>query len=344
MTNARQLWRLAAVGGMVAAACTTTADERVLGIDATGFVGGLVYWDVNGNRKFDVPDVSVEGVLVSLRVSEVGGVVTVAVSDPAGQFQMRDVPVGRYHVGVDTTTLGDTAKVVRIDTSVVELAPEDSAAGVKVVRIDTTVVELAPEASAAVAVAVSFPIVTVAEARALPLGDKVFIIGEALMESGTFGDTTVHVADTSGALRVTRVRAPALFPGDSVRLRGTVSTRDGQPTLDDASPFIIRFGPPPEPTTVPSGQAATADVGKLDAALVAVADAVVNDTATVDDDFVAMVDDGSGTVEVIFDGNVGFDLEPIVPDTVISVKGVLVPSGVGVWALKPRSAADVNVP
>jgi hypothetical protein len=323
MTNARQLWRLAAVGGMVAAACTTTADERVLGIDATGFVGGLVYWDVNGNRKFDVPDVSVEGVLVSLRVSEVGGVVTVAVSDPAGQFQMRDVPVGRYHVGVDTTTLGDTAKVVRIDTSVVELAPEDSAA---------------------VAVAVSFPIVTVAEARALPLGDKVFIIGEALMESGTFGDTTVHVADTSGALRVTRVRAPALFPGDSVRLRGTVSTRDGQPTLDDASPFIIRFGPPPEPTTVPSGQAATADVGKLDAALVAVADAVVNDTATVDDDFVAMVDDGSGTVEVIFDGNVGFDLEPIVPDTVISVKGVLVPSGVGVWALKPRSAADVNVP
>jgi hypothetical protein len=323
MTNARQLWGLAAVGGVVVAACTTTGDERVLGIEATGFVGGLVYWDVNGNREFDVPDVSVGGVLVSLQVSEVGGVVTVALSDPAGQFQMRDVPVGRYHVGVDTTTLGDTAKVVRIDTSVVELAPEDSVA---------------------VAVAVSFPIVTVAEARLLPVGESVFVVGIALMRSGDFGDTTVHVADTSGAIRVTRVRAPALFPGDSARLRGRISTRDGQPTLDEASPFIISFGLDPQGSAVTTEEAANADGGRLDAALVVVADAVVNDTATVDNDFVATVDDGSGTVEVIFDGNVGFDLESIVPDTVISVKGVLVPSGVGVWALKPRSAADVNVP
>jgi hypothetical protein len=311
------------LGATILAGCPNSGDDRVLGIDATGFVGGLVYWDVNGNRVLDGPDVPVEGVLVSLLVSEVGGVVTAALSDPAGQFLMRDVPVGRYHVGVNTTTLGDTAQVVRIDTSVVELIPEDSAA---------------------VAVAVSFPIVTIAEARSLPLGDKVFIIGEALMESGAFGDTTVHLTDTSAAIRVTRVRAPALFPGDSVRLRGTISTRDGQPTLDDATPFIIRFGPPPEPTTVPSGQAATADNGGLDAALVAVADAVVNDTATVDDDFVATVDDGSGAVEVIFDGNVAFNLEPIVPDTLMSVKGVLVPSGPGVWALKPRSQSDVNVP
>jgi hypothetical protein len=308
---------------MVAAACVTSADERVLGIDAAGTVQGLVYWDLNGNREFESGDSPLEGVFVTLQVSEVGGVVAGDVSDPVGQFEMRDVPVGRYHVNVDTTSFGDTAQVVRIDTSVVELAPSGSVP---------------------VAVAVSFPIVTVAEARSLPVGESVFVIGIALMRSGDFGDTTVHVADTSGAIRVTRVRAPALFPGDSARLRGRISTRDGQPTLDEVSPFIVSFGPDPQGTAVSTEEAASADGGRLDAALVTVTDALVGDTATVGDDFTATVDDGSGPVEVIFDANVPFDLAPIVPDTVISVKGVLVPSRAGVWAQKPRSAADVNVP
>ncbi len=324
MTSATRLGSLAALGGtLVVAACTSAADERVLGIDATGSVQGLVYWDLNGNREFESRDLPVQGVLVRLQVSEIGGTVADAVSDPVGLFEMRNVPVGRYHVGVDSGTLGDTVEVVRIDTSVVELGPGDSAG---------------------VAVAVSFPIVTVAQARSLPLGERVFIVGVALLESGAFGDTTVHVADTSGAIRVTRVRSPALFPGDSARLRGVISTREGQPTLDEASPFIISFGPDPQGTAVTTEEAASADDGRLDAALVAVTDALVDDTATVGDDFTATVDDGSGLVQVIFDANVPFNLEPIVPDTVISVKGVLVPSGVGVWALKPRAATDVNVP
>jgi hypothetical protein len=294
-----------------------------LGIDATGFVGGLVYWDVNGNRELDGPDVPVEGVLVRLLVSEVGGVVTAALSDPAGRFLMRDVPVGRYHVRADGSTLGDTAEVVRIDTSVVELTPDDSVA---------------------VAVAVGFPIVTTAEARSLPPGEKVFIVGVALMETGTFGDTTVHLADTPGAIRATRVRSPVLSPGDSARLRGTISTRDGQPTLDEASPFIVLSGPAPDATVVISARAATADGGQLDAALVLLADAVVDDTGTVGGDFVATVDDGSGFLDVVFDADVGFDLEAIVPDTVLSVTGLLVPSGPGTWVLKPRSVLDVDVP
>jgi hypothetical protein len=311
------------IGATALAGCPNSGDDRVLGIDATGFVGGLVYWDVNGNRVFDEPDVPVEGVLVSLLVSEVGGVVTVALSDPAGQFRMRDVPVGRYHVRAGGSTLGDTAEVVRIDTSVVELTPDDSVA---------------------VAVAVSFPTVTIAQARSLPPAGKVFIVGVALMETGTFGDTTVHVGDTSGAIRVTRVRSPALSPGDSARLRGTIAARDGQPTLDEASPFIILSGPPPDATAVTSAQAATADGGRLDAALIGVAGAVVDDTATVGGDFVATVDDGSGFLDVVFDADVGFDLAAIVPDTVLSVTGVLVPGGPGTWVLKPRFALDVDVP
>jgi hypothetical protein len=311
------------IGAVAVAACVSSSDDRVLGIDATGFVGGLVYWDLNGNREFDQADQRLEGVLVTLLVSEAGGAVAGAVSDPAGEFRMRDVPVGRYHVAVDSSTFADTARVVQIDTSVVELSPSDSAS---------------------VVVTVSVPIVTVAEARSLPVGESVFVVGIALMRSGDFGDSTVHVSDTSGALRVTRIRAPILFPGDSARFGGTISARDGQPTLDEASPFIILFGPPPEPLAVASATAATADNGQLDADLVEVVDAVVSDTGTVDTDFVITVDDGTGPLEVILDGNIPFDLEAVVPDTVVSVTGLLVPSGVGTWALKPRFQLDLEVP
>jgi len=44
---------------------------------------------------------------------------------------------------------------------------------------------------------------------------------------GTFGDTTMHLQDTSAAIRTTRVRATTAQPGDSVRIRGTTGTRAG---------------------------------------------------------------------------------------------------------------------
>ena len=86
---------LLAIGALELAGCVSSGNDRVLGIDATGFVGGLVYWDLNGNREFDEADQRLEGVLVTLLVSEVGGVVVWAVSDPAVECTMRDVPGGR---------------------------------------------------------------------------------------------------------------------------------------------------------------------------------------------------------------------------------------------------------
>jgi hypothetical protein len=306
----------------VLAGCPNSGDDRVLGIEAAGFVGGVVYWDLNGNRELDASDAPLEGVLVALEVSEVGGVIVFALSDPVGQFRMRNVPVGRYHVRVDSSTFADTAEIVRIDTSVVELTPDDTAA---------------------VTVAVSFPIVTVAEARALPIGEKVFVEGVALNRSGNFGDTTVHAADTSGAIRATRIRPPVIFAGDSVRLRGTIATREGQPVLDDGTPLILALTVVPPATDVTSAEASSARGGALDAGLVRVTDGTVQDTATVDGDFRVMVDDGSGLLEVLFDQDIEFDLTPIVPDTVLTTVGLLVPLGTGSWSLKPRTQSDVTV-
>jgi hypothetical protein len=309
--------------GAALVGCGNAGGDFVLDIDATGVVEGVVYWDLNGTRELDEGDQPMGSVLVRLLVSEVGGTMAVAVSDLAGQFRMRDIPVGRYAVRVDSTTLADTVQVVRIDTSVVRLDPGDTAA---------------------VAVAVGFPIVSVAGARNLGLGERVFVEGIALNRSGDFGDTTLHVADTSGAIRATAIRGPAVFPGDSVRIRALIAARDGQPTIEDGTPFILAFSSVPDPEAVTTVQAASADAGRLDAALVIVADAVVLDTATVDGDFVATADDSTGAVTVVFDKDVLFILDGVVPDTVVTLTGLLVPQGVGTWVLKPRFRSDVTVP
>jgi hypothetical protein len=310
------------LGAAILAGCPNAGDDRVLGIEATGLVGGFVYWDLDGNREPGGGDEPVDGVLVTLLVSEVGGVIAGAVSDPVGLFRMRDVPVGRYHVRVDTSSFGDTAQVVRIDTSVVALEPDDTAT---------------------VAVAVSYPIVTVAEARALAIGESVFVEAVALNGSRDFGDSTAHLADTSAAIRVTRIRTPVVFAGDTIRLRGTVASRDGQPVLDDATPFLLALTSVPPAVDVTTAEAASARGGTLDAALVRVTDGTVQDTGTVEGDFWATVDDGSGLLELLFDQDVGFNLTPVVPDTVLTAVGVLVPAGTGLWQLKPRTTEDVTV-
>jgi hypothetical protein len=294
----------------------------VLGIEATGTVLGFVYFDANGTRELDQGDEGQDGIRV--RLVAMGSNVPIAAerSDEDGLFSLTDVPVGSYEVTVDDESIADTVEVVEIDDDEVTIAPDDSLR---------------------VTVAVSFPIVTVAEARALPIDKRVFVQGIVLNGRSTFGDNTVHLSDTSGFIRATRVRAATLFPGDSVRFRGTMRTLDGQPTLDDVTSFILAISEEPDPTEVGTAVAASADGGLLDAALVSIADATVADTATVDDDFHVTVDDGSGVLVVVLDEDVGFDLTPYEPASVVSVTGLLVPADQDIWVLKPRGGRDIEV-
>ncbi len=50
-------------------------------------------------------------------------------------------------------------------------------------------------------VSVSAPVMTISEARMLPVGEVVFIDGVALNFLATFGDNTLHVSDTSASIR-----------------------------------------------------------------------------------------------------------------------------------------------
>ncbi len=304
------------------AACNSAGQDQVLAIEATGVARGLVYFDADGDREPAPPDTALAGVAVELVFPGGRGIAARVVSDSTGRFRAAGLPVGSYTARIDTATVPDSMAVVRIVDSTVVVPPGDSVA---------------------VLVALGFPRVTVRQARLAPLGAVVFVDGLALNAFATFGDSTVHVADTSGALRAVRVGPVPIFPGDSVRLRGTRGVRDGQPVLADVTAFLLSIRQAPPPASVTTALARTADGGRLDAALVAVTNATITDTATVGSDFRLTVSDGSGPLEVVLDDDANFTLTPFRPTVVIDATGLLVPVGPGVWRLKPRSDADVTV-
>jgi len=293
-------------------------------------VNGIVYFDTNGNRTLDPDDEGAFLVGVRLLVGGTQDTASRALSDREGLFEMPSVPVGIYEVVVDPVTLPDSLQLVAIDPAEI-LASRD----------DTTTTTIA----------LSFPKVTVEEARDLPPGERVFVDGVALNARETFGDRTVHIASGGWAIRSTNVGSAVIFVGDSVRFLGTTSTRDGQPTLDDVAPLILDITDAPPAIRLTTFLASTADSARFDAALAQIATATITDTATVSSGFALSVDDGSGLLRVLLDSDIPFaaDTLPVdslyIPGVVIDATGLLVPiSGDStIWELKPRSNADLEI-
>lgn len=321
--------------------CGNAGENRVLAIQATGSVTGLVYLDRNGNRRPDGADTVLGGVGIRLVADGTRDTAARAMSDPQGGFTMPGVLIGHYAVVVDTATIGDSVDVVRIDTSAVTLTHADSA--------DT------------LSIAISFPIVTIAEARLLPVGTRAFIQGVALTNGQcivtctfTFGDSTVHVADATGAIRATRVKVTLGNPvgtGDSVRFLGTRATAvTGQAIWDNVTPYVFQsFLPQPVATLTTNALAKTANGGLLDAAFVRIPGDTIVDTLTIQagadsGSFRVRAVDGSDTLVILLDPTFAFPVGfgTSVPGGVKQFAGVLVPDSAGSWRLKPRGSNDIT--
>jgi len=307
----------------VIAACTS--GDRIVTIQGTGVIQGQVYKDVDGNRSpGGSTDEALSGIRIGLLVAGTIDTPFAATSDANGRFSFGAVPVGRYLVTVAAmpAIFGDSLQVVRIDTSDIALGVDDSSD---------------------VAVAVSFPAYAIATARQLVVGKKIFVTGLALSNSTTFGDATFSLADTTGAIRIAGTSGPTVAVGDSVRVLGRTGARDGQPVVAEGQVTVLGVGGLPVAERVSTQEAATADAGRLDAALVKIVDGTITDSATVAGDYVVTVDDGSGAVLVLFDQDAGLTRAPYVPGVLVDVTGVLVADGVGGWRLKPRSNNDLVV-
>lgn len=318
----RRAWS-AAVLATLLGGCQNAGQDRVLGIEATAEVRGVAYFDANRSRGLDSIDTRMQGLRVFLSAPGTLDTLATAVSNASGVLRFTGVSVGRYDVGVDLVSAGDTVVVVRVDTSRIDLLPGDTVS---------------------VSVGVSYPLVTVAEARALPAGKKVFVAGVALTGTNVFADTTAHLAAGTGPLRLVRVFSGLFAAGDSVLARGTVSLRDGQPVLRDVSVFGRGIGTLVPPESLTTATAAGAKAGALDAGLARIG-GTLQDTVTVGRDLALNVSDGSGVLRVLLDADVAFQLSPyLVNPARIIATGVLVPgAAAGTWYLKPRSDADLRV-
>jgi hypothetical protein len=193
-------------------------------------------------------------------------------------------------------------------------------------------------------VSLGFPTVTVAEARSLPVGERVIILGIALNDRSAFGDSSVHIADGTGAIRGTAFRPGTVLAGDRARFLGTISRRDGQPTIDDVTAFVLDIGGLPSPALLDTERAATANNGVFDAAHVQVRQATITDTASVGLFLRIGVNDGTGRLEVEARKSGNFEFENYGPGRVLDATGVMIPvAGQNVWRLRARTNADIRV-
>ena len=194
-------------------------------------------------------------------------------------------------------------------------------------------------------VSATFPIVTIAQARTMPIGSRVYIDGIALNGWTVFGDSTMHVADQTGAIRAVRALFSTAIAGDSVQILGTTGLTDGRLALVDVQVRIVAFARGlPAIDLVTTAVAATASNGARADGQVRITNAIIRDTATVNGDVVLGVDDTSGRLEVVLDRNVLFNAAPYVPGASFTGAGVLVPAtGSTSWRLKPRNANEAAI-
>ncbi len=306
------------------AACDNAGSDLGFGASETSAVSVLVYLDRDGSRTPTVLDTVFANARIALLALGSGDTLRTMTSSTLGVARFEGVPLGQYRVVIVPSSIGDSIQVAAVDSSTIRL-----------VAADTNRIVLAR---------LGYPEVSIRAARALPAGRRVFVRGVILAGVQSFRDTTSHVSDSSGQIRLTRVslRGGLLGnnPGDSVSVLGVTATRAGQPTLDNALISLFAVRPPPIPLAVSTATAATAGGGALDAGLVQITGAIISDTVTVAPDFRIIASDGSGSLNITIDGNLQIPRTIFSPGKSMNVRGVLVPDGIGGWTLKPRAGGD----
>ncbi|MEW5931490.1 MAG: SdrD B-like domain-containing protein [Gemmatimonadota bacterium] len=320
----RNLTLSALLLGAAALAAGCESSGSVLEVDATGSVTGGVYRDINGNGVPDAPtDQPFRNVEVRLLSPGSGAVVARATTDTAGLYTIRDVPVGRYQVTIDPARLGDSLQATLLR--------------------DITVV---PDSAVQATVPVSFPRMTVEQARSLPAGRRVFVEGLVV---AAYADTA-HISSGGRAIRTTRLQSPSSIdpnnlPGDSVRVLGTTGRFRGQPILDNATLFVLTsIISLPAPTVLTTAAAASGGGGTLDATQVQVRNATLVDTVNAEGRSFLRLDDGSGPVDVPVGSNIAFANNRFIPGLVVNLTGVVVPgTSEGSWWLRPNTGTSLEV-
>lgn len=317
----------AVLAGLTLAGCSNAGEDLGFGLPTAPGVAAVVYFDRDATGNVTGVDTTFAGITTYLLVAGTNDTVATGTTDGTGLVTFTNVPVGTYAVRVAASVVGDSLQTTLLPATV------------SVTALGPTPVQQA---------ALAFPVLTVQQIRQAAAGLKVAVAGVILAGRQSFADTSAHIEDSTGALRLLSVTnrngGPVNFPGEAVRVTGVVATSGGQPVLSQA--FVTLVGPGPGPLavdTITTQEAAAAGAGSRDADLVFVPGGQIVDTATVGTAFRVRMDDGSGVLEVLFDLPAGFPLAAAIPGDSLDAGGVLVPAGAGVWRLKPRVAGDIRI-
>ena len=303
--------------------CLADGKRTTLEIEATGAVAAVLYLDLDGNGEYAASAEPVARDLTFAVVRRGGDTITTATTDAGGVGVTTPIPVGSYDLVVAPSELADTLELA--DSPPVAVVPPN----------DTAVVYLPLQHATR----------TIAQVRASTTTMIVAVEGIALNAWSAFGDSTVHVADTTGAVRAIRSRGAAVEAGDSVRVVGRSETVTGDRVLANALLRVTGSGPEPDAEAVSTGEAASADGGAQAAGLVRVENARIVDSRTLPNgDRRLVVDDGSGVLEVLLDRDASISTELAFTAGVrVDAAGVLVRLADDRWQLKPRSTEDIEV-
>ena len=324
----RWLAGAALVGAFAIAACESAVSDRILALDAEGAVLLLVFVDENDDGQYNPTPVPGElrpsGIQVNLQLRGNPQLVPGGLTDSIGTRGFR-VPIGRYRAVVAQDALGDSL-IVAAGTQEFTVGENDSIG---------------------VIVALTFMTRSITELRALPLGAKTWVRGIVMNVPSAFGDSTVHLSDSTTAIRASGVRPQLpIAQGDSVRFLGRRSVRDGQPSLQVFSIVVEAIGTPTPPDSLSTLDASSASSGARDARLVKVTAAMVSDTVTVNGSKTMTVDDGTGPLTIALPPNTGFNpLTQWRPGITIDAVGLLIPDAAttGTFFLKPRNRPDLTI-
>jgi uncharacterized repeat protein (TIGR01451 family) len=308
--------------------CMSATDVDRLEIVATGVIVGQAFLDQNGNGGVDVGDGPIEDAAVQLVAQGAQAVVVEGTTDSLGVFVIEDVPLGAYDVRLGATILGDSLTALpTTGTVTIELG-------------DTTFVSLGA----------TYPHLALEDVPTATPGQRVFTAGIALTTRPNNGDGLVFFKGASGYLRGTNVDRAPVAPGDSVRLLGRVTVSHGRPALDAVTPLLLVSSAQlvlPVDVSIPA--AGEANGGALDAALVRIQNAEIQDTSSVGNDKHFWAHAGGDSVEVVLRSFLGISPNPpIRPDTIVALSqavGLLSPfddgSGNVRWRLLVRSASEI---
>lgn len=313
---------------LLVVACGEVDDRDPTDVDTTADVEGVLFLDLNGNGQPDLPDDPVEDWPLTLR-QPAGGQVASTRTDTAGAFTFSEVPVGEYVLRTDLQLLGDTLELfgVAFEDEVLVQAP-----GVTGLRPGLT-----------------FPTVDLDEVPDLPLDRRVYTTGVALNDV-TQSVSELHLLGEEGFLRATGVTNRNVTIGDSVRVLGRTAREVGFPLLSAAQGYVLGTSTREiVAEELSTAEAAEADGGVLNGALVQVRDGVVLEVEElIDDGARVVVDDGSGPVSIIFRPFLNLNPGQLVVDTTVveRARGLLVPrddAGDTGWDLLPRTGSDYRI-